>query len=123
MSFTTVCMVGLGYIGLPTTALFAYRKTKVICVDVVPEVVDTINQRKIHIVGQELDMLVHASITECYLRATLITESADAFLVAVPTPFKNNHEPDLTYIKVAKAFGNKHALIDAVGLYQLGARK
>lgn len=101
MSFTTVCMIGLGYIGLPTAALFASRKTKVIGVDVVPDVVDTINQGKIHIVEPELDILVHASVTEGYLHATLKPESADAFLVAVPTPFKNDHEPDLTYIEAA----------------------
>ncbi|WP_287123980.1 UDP-N-acetyl-D-mannosamine dehydrogenase [Chromohalobacter sp.] len=106
MEFNTVSVVGLGYIGLPTAAVIASRKKKVIGIDVNQHAVETINEGRIHIVEPELDMLVHAAVKEGYLRATTTPEPADAFLVAVPTPFKTNpehtsHEPDLTYIKAA----------------------
>jgi UDP-N-acetyl-D-mannosaminuronic acid dehydrogenase len=99
--FHTISMIGLGYIGLPTATLFASRKMKVIGVDVNQHAVDTINQGKIHIIEPELDMLVHASVHEGYLRATTTPEPAEAFLIAVPTPFKDGHEPDLSYIESA----------------------
>ena len=101
MPFTTISVVGLGYIGLPTAAVFASRKKTVIGVDVNQKAVDIINRGQIHIVEPDLDMVVHAAVTEGYLRATTQPEPADAFLIAVPTPFKNNHEPDLTYIESA----------------------
>lgn len=101
ISFQTISMIGLGYIGLPTATLFASRKIKVIGVDVSEYAVNTINSGKIHIVEPELDMLVHAAVTEGYLRATLTPEPADAFLIAVPTPFKDGHKPDLSYIESA----------------------
>ena len=99
--FDTISMIGLGYIGLPTATLFAARKKKVIGVDVNPHAVDTINQGKIHIVEPELDMLVHSAVTEGYLRATLRPEPADAFLIAVPTPFTDSRKPDLSHIEAA----------------------
>jgi len=101
VSFETISVIGLGYIGLPTAAAFAARKKKVIGVDVNQQTVDIINKGEIHIVEPELDMVVHAAVTEGYLRATTSPEPADAFLVAVPTPFKENHEPDLSYIQAA----------------------
>lgn len=102
MKFSSLSVIGLGYIGLPTAAVFASRKIKVIGVDVSQKVVDTINQGKIHIVEPDLDIVVHAAVTEGYLTATTIPEPADAFIVAVPTPFKgDNHEPDLSYIEAA----------------------
>lgn len=105
MMFDTISMIGLGYIGLPTATLFASRKRKVIGVDVSQYAVETINSGKIHIVEPELDMLVHAAVTEGYLRATLEPEPADAFLVAVPTPFTDTYEADLSYVQAAaKAF-------------------
>lgn len=94
-------MIGLGYIGLPTATLFASRKKKVIGVDVNQHAVDTINQGKIHIVEPDLDMLVQAAVASGYLRATTVPEPADAFLIAVPTPFTNGHKPDLSYIQAA----------------------
>ena len=94
-------MIGLGYIGLPTATLFASRKKTVIGVDVSEHAVNTINSGKIHIVEPELDMLVHAAVTEGYLRATLTPEPAEAFLIAVPTPFKDSYKPDLSYIEAA----------------------
>jgi len=107
MSFETISVIGLGYIGLPTAAMFASRQKKVIGVDVNQHAVDTINKGKIHIVEPELDMLVHAAVTEGYLRATTVPETADAFLIAVPTPFlpiENKGDipnPDLKYIESA----------------------
>ncbi len=104
-SFNTISIIGLGYIGLPTAAVFASRKVKVIGVDVNQHAVDTINRGEIHIVEPDLDMVVHAAVTEGYLRATTQPEAADAFLIAVPTPFKDGptgpHHPDMDYIEAA----------------------
>lgn len=99
--FNSVCMVGLGYIGLPTATILASKKIKVIGVDINQKVVDTINQGRIHIVEPELDVLVHAVVSAGYLRAATIPEPADAFLIAVPTPFAADHKPDVSYIRAA----------------------
>lgn len=99
--FKTISVIGLGYIGLPTAAVFASRKVSVIGVDVNQHAVDTINEGKIHIVEPDLDMLVSAAVTAGYLKATTTPEPADAFLIAVPSPFKENYEPDLSYIEAA----------------------
>ena len=99
--FERISMVGLGYIGLPTAALFAAYGTRVIGVDVSPHVVDTINQGKIHIVEPDLAGIVQKAVADGKLSATLTPEHADAFIIAVPTPFKANYEPDLSYIKSA----------------------
>lgn len=105
MNFETISVVGLGYIGLPTAAVFASRKINVVGVDTNQVTVDTINQGKIHIVEPDLDMIVRATVTGGYLRASTQPEPADAFLIAVPTPFKkgpaSDHEPDLQYIEAA----------------------
>ncbi|KNY45951.1 UDP-N-acetyl-D-mannosamine dehydrogenase [Vibrio harveyi] len=106
MSFETISVIGLGYIGLPTAAMFASRKKKVIGVDVNQYAVDTINQGKIHIVEPDLDMIVHAAVAEGYLSAITTPEPADAFLIAVPTPFLPCEDgdipaPDLSYIEAA----------------------
>jgi UDP-N-acetyl-D-mannosaminuronic acid dehydrogenase len=99
--FNTISMIGLGYIGLPTATLFASRKKKVIGVDVNQHAVDTINQGNIHIIEPDLDMLVQAVVQQGYLRATTQPEPAEAFLIAVPTPFTDGHKPDLSYIESA----------------------
>jgi len=101
MSFETVSVIGLGYIGLPTAAAFAARRKSVVGVDVSQHAVDTINRGRIHIVEPELDMLVQAAVTQGYLRATTVPEPADAFLIAVPTPFADGNKPDLSYIESA----------------------
>ena len=105
MSFETISVIGLGYIGLPTAAMFASRKKKVIGVDVNQHAIDTINRGEIHIVEPDLDMIVCTAVNEGYLKATLTPEPADAFLIAVPTPFKDSDseipEPDLKYIESA----------------------
>lgn len=100
--YRRISVIGLGYIGLPTAAMFASRKIEVVGVDVNPRAVDTINCGEIHIVEPDLDMVVHAAVKEGYLRATTVVEPAEAFLIAVPTPFKGeNHEPDLSYVEAA----------------------
>ncbi len=100
--FKKISVVGLGYIGLPTAAMFASRKIEVVGVDINQSAVDTINRGEIHIVEPELDIMVHAAVQEGYLRATTTPEKADAFLIAVPTPLKGgNREPDLSYIEAA----------------------
>lgn len=106
MDFETISVIGLGYIGLPTAAMFASCKKKVIGVDVNENAVNTINRGEIHIVEPELGVLVQKSVRNGYLKATLTPEPADAFLIAVPTPFKpcaegEIPEPDLKYIKSA----------------------
>lgn len=101
-AFTRISVIGLGYIGLPTAAMFASRKIEVVGVDVNQHAVDTINRGEVHIVEPDLDMVVRAVVTEGYLRATTAPEPAQAFLIAVPTPFKGeNHDPDLRYIEAA----------------------
>lgn len=107
MKFDTICVVGLGYIGLPTAAMFAARRKMVIGVDIKQEAVDTINRGEIHIVEPDLDIVVRAAVREGTLRATTRPEPADAFLVAVPTPFKRIEDenaiptPDLSYVQAA----------------------
>lgn len=96
-----ISIIGLGYIGLPTAAVFASRKINVVGVDVNKNAVDTINRGEIHIVEPDLDIIVHAAVTEGYLRAATVPEPADAFLIAVPTPFKEGYQPDLSYIESA----------------------
>lgn len=99
--FSTVNMIGLGYIGLPTATVLASRGVKVIGVDVNQHAVDTINKGQIHIVEPDLAGLVHHVVKEGFLSATTKPEPADAFIIAVPTPFKDGHKPDLTYIEAA----------------------
>ncbi|WP_339439017.1 MULTISPECIES: UDP-N-acetyl-D-mannosamine dehydrogenase [unclassified Pseudomonas] len=101
MSLTTLCVVGLGYIGLPTAALFSSPQRQVIGVDINQHVVDLVNLGQVHIVEPELDPLVHSAVSQGYLRATTQPEPADAFLIAVPTPFLENREPDLSCIEAA----------------------
>lgn len=99
--FNRISVVGLGYIGLPTAAVIANTGIKVIGVDVNQTAVDTINQGKIHIIEPGLELLVKDVVGEGNLLATLSPLPADAFLIAVPTPFKGDHEPDLSYIHSA----------------------
>ena len=100
-TFEKIVMVGLGYIGLPTAAIIASRGVKVIGVDVDQHAVDTINKGAVHIVEPDLDIVVRSVVTTGNLRATTKAEPADAFLVAVPTPFNEDRTPNLSYIKSA----------------------
>ncbi|WP_351011756.1 UDP-N-acetyl-D-mannosamine dehydrogenase [Shewanella sp. S1-58-MNA-CIBAN-0166] len=101
MSFKKVSVIGLGYIGLPTAAVLASRGLEVVGVDVNQQAVDTINEGRIHIVEPDLDIVVRGVVTTGNLRATTIPEPAEAFMIAVPTPFKEGHAPDLKYIEAA----------------------
>lgn len=101
MEINKASVIGLGYIGLPTAAALATQKISVLGIDVNKSAVETINKGKIHIVEPELDVAVQAAVTRGYLQASLTPEPADAFLIAVPTPFINDHEPDLSYIEKA----------------------
>ncbi|WP_432785374.1 UDP-N-acetyl-D-mannosamine dehydrogenase [Oligella sp. MSHR50489EDL] len=94
-----VSVIGLGYIGLPAAAMFASRQVEVIGVDVNQHAVDTINQGKIHIVEPGLEEIVQKAVNDGFLRAVTKPEPADAFVIAVPTPFKGDHEPDVSYIQ------------------------
>ena len=100
--FTKISVIGLGYIGLPTAAMFASRKLSVVGVDVNEAAVATINRGGVHIVEPDLDIVVQSAVQQGYLRATTTPEASDAFVIAVPTPFKGDgHEPDLSYIEAA----------------------
>lgn len=99
--FKHICVIGLGYIGLPTAATFAAHGVKVTGVDVNQHAVDLINQGKVHIVEPDLDALVRDVVAQQKLSAQLQPCEADAYIVAVPTPFKDNYEPDLKYIEAA----------------------
>lgn len=101
MKYQKVSVVGLGYIGLPTAAILASRGLEVIGVDVSETAVSTINAGGIHIVEPDLDMIVKSAVTMGRLKATTHPEPAEAFLIAVPTPFKDDHSPDLGYIDSA----------------------
>src|SRR6185437_16941358 len=96
-----ISVFGLGYVGLPVAGAFASRGFEVIGVDVTRQIVDTINSGKIHIVEPDLDMVIQAAVSASKLRATLEPEPADAFIIAVPTPFKDDHRPDVSYIHAA----------------------
>ena len=96
-----VVFLGLGYIGLPTAAVAAAHGFEVIGVDVNPSVVETINQGKIHIVEPELGQVVRDVVQSGKLRAVCKPEAADAFFIVVPTPFKQNHRADITYVEAA----------------------
>lgn len=98
---TKVVTVGLGYIGLPTSALIANSGIAVHGVDISQHVVDTINAGKIHIVEPDLDKAVASAVADGFLKAGTKPVVADTYLVVVPTPFKGGHQPDISYVKAA----------------------
>lgn len=98
-NFKKVCVVGLGYIGLPTAAVLARTGFDVVGLDVNKTAIDTINSGRAHIVEVDLDGLLQGVVSSGKLRATDTPESADVFVIAVPTPFKDGHQPDLSYIE------------------------
>jgi UDP-N-acetyl-D-mannosaminuronic acid dehydrogenase len=97
----TVCVVGLGYVGLPTAAILASRGFDVLGVDVNAETVALVNQGKVHIVEPDLDILVNGAVARGKLKAATRPAPAGAFIIAVPTPFVDDHKPDLSYLKEA----------------------
>ena len=96
-----VVTIGLGYIGLPTSALIASKSIPVHGVDINQDVVETINQGKIHIVEPDLDNVVKSAVEQGFLTASTIPVEGDVYLIVVPTPFKGNHEPDISYVEAA----------------------
>lgn len=101
MNAPKVVTIGLGYIGLPTSALIAQNNIPVHGVDISQHVVDTINAGKIHIVEPELDKVVSEAVRSGYLSADTKPVQADTYLIVVPTPFKGDHEPDISYVQAA----------------------
>ncbi|MCI2230387.1 UDP-N-acetyl-D-mannosamine dehydrogenase [Polaribacter sp. MSW13] len=101
MSKVEVVTLGLGYIGLPTSALIAQNGIQVHGVDVNQKVVDTINQGKVHIIEPSLDVAVEEAVQKGFLKADIEPVIADTYLIVVPTPFKGNHEPDISYVEAA----------------------
>src|SRR5690625_3431584 len=96
-----VVTVGLGYIGLPTSALIAHSGIPVHDVDISQHVVYTINAGKIHIVEPDLDNAVASAVDKGFLKASTKPVVAGTYLVVVPTPFKGDHQPDISYVKAA----------------------
>ena len=107
MPYNAISVVGLGYIGLPTAAMFASRRKNVVGVDINQNTVDIINAGNTHIVEPELNILVRAAVSQGYLRAVTQPETADVFIIAVPTPFlpvtKEGEipQPDLRFVESA----------------------
>jgi UDP-N-acetyl-D-mannosaminuronic acid dehydrogenase len=93
-----VCIMGLGYIGLPTAALLANKGYQVHGVDIFESVVKTINDGNVHIVEPDLDVFVRAAVRSGKLKAALVPEETDVFMIAVPTPFKEGKKPDVKYV-------------------------
>lgn len=97
----TICVLGLGYIGLPTSAMFASHGCKVYGVDVNPNVVNALNKGEIIIEEPYLDLLVHAAVTANNLEASLTPKEADVFIIAVPTPMTAEKTADMSYVEAA----------------------
>ena len=108
----SVCVLGLGYIGLPTAAVIARSGCKVLGVDVTERVIKTINSGKIHIEEVDLEGLVQGVVSRGNLRASLHVEPSDVFVIAVPTPFGDNHIPDTSYVM--------HAATNMAGVLKAG---
>jgi UDP-N-acetyl-D-mannosaminuronic acid dehydrogenase len=102
---SSLCVLGLGYIGLPTASIFATKGRSVLGVDIAPEVVATINSGRIHIQEPDLDVLVRAAVQSGNLRAATAPAAADTFIIAVPTPFAvdaaGGRRPDLSFVEAA----------------------
>jgi len=96
-----VVIMGLGYIGLPTASLIASKKINVLGVDVKPEVIKTINKGKIHIVEPDLEGLVDYVVNKEYLKASTKPEPADVYIITVPTPVREDNQPDISYVESA----------------------
>ena len=98
MKFEKLCVLGLGYIGLPTSSTFASHGLKVVGVDVNPRVVKSLSQGKLHIYEPGLRTLVQAGLRSGNLVVSEAPEPADAFIISVPTPFKEDKKADLSYV-------------------------
>mgnify|MGYP001177485687 FL=1 len=99
--YKKVSVLGLGYVGLPTAAIIANKGLRVIGVDTNASTVKTINEGKTHIIEPDLEVLVRSAVNSKNLVASTIPEPADAFIIAVPTPFTTEKKPDLTFLQQA----------------------
>ena len=99
--FEKICVVGLGYVGLPTAAVFASRGLDVLGYDVDARAVGMINEGRVHIVEPDLDILVNGAVARGKLRAATEPAAADVFIIAVPTPFTDSNKPDVSYLEAA----------------------
>lgn len=95
------CFMGLGYIGLPTAIIAAKSGIEVLGVDINPSVVDMTNQGRLHIIEPGLEDMLQEVVGSGALRASVAPEISDAYFMVVPTPFKGNHEPDISYVEAA----------------------
>ena len=95
------CFMGLGYIGLPTAIIAAKHGLQVVGVDVNPDVVEMTNRGKLHIIEPGMEEMLQDVVEAGTLRASVIPEESDVYLIVVPTPFKGNHEPDVSYVEAA----------------------
>ncbi len=95
------CFMGLGYIGLPTAIIAAEHGIDVVGVDINPQVVEMTNKGLIHIVEPGLQELCQQVVASGHLKASVKPEVSDVYLIVVPTPFKGNHEPDISYVETA----------------------
>lgn len=96
-----VCFVGLGYIGLPTAIVAAKNGLDVLGVDINKEVVDKVNSGELHIKEDGLELLLKEVIESNRLVAKTEIETSDAYFIVVPTPFKGNHMPDISFVEAA----------------------
>ncbi len=95
------CFMGLGYIGLPTSIIAAKHGVQVLGVDINPKVVDMTNQGRLHIIEPGLEEMLQEVVAAGTFRSALRPEESDAYFMVVPTPFKGNHEPDISYVEAA----------------------
>jgi len=95
------CFMGLGYIGLPTAIIAAKHGVQITGVDINPQVVNMTNQGKLHIVEPGMQELLQEVVYSGMLKASAVPETCDAYFIVVPTPFKGNHEPDISYVESA----------------------
>lgn len=98
---TRVTTIGLGYIGLPTSALLARNKIPVYGMDINQKVTDLINQGKTHIAEPELEEIIKEAVSNGLLKAGTKAQEAEIYLIVVPTPFKNKTEPDISFVIAA----------------------
>ncbi len=101
MTTQTICIVGLGYIGLPSAALLASKGLTVIGCDIQPRIVETINKGEVHLIEPGLEILVREAIYAKKLTAQLTIPKADIYVITVPTPVTEKNEPDISYVKSA----------------------
>ena len=101
------CFMGLGYIGLPTSIIAAKHGVKVVGVDINPQVVEMTNQGRLHIIEPGMKEMLQEVVNNGCLHASNTPEVSDAYFMVVPTPFKGDHEPDISYVESATRIAEK----------------